>query len=182
MDKTIRAHLDNIRADDRAVQNSAFMALMKITEAPVAWAYEGWDELLAGLTHKDNHVRAITAQLLANLAQSDPKGRMLKDFEALLAVTKDERYVTARHCLQSLWKVGVAGRKQQDLVMEGLARRFKECAAEKNGTLTRYDIIQDLRNLYDATTRERAKEIALALIETETDAKYRKKYASVWRK
>lgn len=182
MDKTIRAHLDNIRANDGAVQNSAYAALLKITEAPVDWAYEAWDELLTGLTHKDNHVRAISAQLLANLAKSDPQGRMLKDFDALLAVTKDERFVTARHCLQSLWKVGMAGRKQQDLVVEGLSRRFAECAVEKNGALTRSDILQALRNLYDATTRERVKESALALIETETDAKYRKKYAGIWRK
>jgi hypothetical protein len=182
MNKTIRAHLDNIRSDDGQLQNNAYTELMKITEAPVSWAYEAWDELLAGLRHKDNHVRAISAQLLANLARSDPKGRMLKDFEALLAVTKDERFVTARHCLQSLWKVGLGGRNQQDLVLEGLARRFEECAAEKNGTLIRYDIIQGLRNLYNATTREQVKTTALALIETETDLKYRKKYASIWRK
>jgi hypothetical protein len=155
---------------------------MAKTEGPVDWAYEAWDELLDGLRHKDNHVRAISAQVLANLARSDPQGRMLEDFEALLAVTRDERFVTARHCLQSLWKVGLGGRNQQDLVLAGLSRRFKECAAEKNGALIRYDIVQGLRRLYDATTREQIKETALALIETETDLKYRKKYAGVWRR
>ncbi len=182
MGKTIRAHLDNIRSEDGQLQNKAYNELMKITEAPVGWAYEAWDELLEGLKHKDNHVRAISAQLLANLAKSDPKGRMLKNFGALLAVTKDERFVTARHCLQSLWKVGVAGKKQQKILLAGFTRRFEECVAEKNGTLIRYDIIQGLRNLYNATTAEQVKAIALALIETETDVKYRKKYASVWRK
>jgi hypothetical protein len=107
---------------------------------------------------------------------------MLKDFEALLAVTKDERFVTARHCLQSLWKVGLGGRNQQDLLLAGFTRRFEECAAEKNGTLIRSDIIQGLKNLYNATTREQVQSTALALIDTETDMKYRKKYASVWRK
>ena len=182
LDKTIRAHLDNIRSEDRQLQGNAYGELMKITEAPVSWAYEAWDELLEGLKHKDNHVRAISAQVLANLAKSDPKGRMLKNFEALLVVTKDERFVTARHCLQSLWKVGVAGKQQQQLLLAGFTRRFEECTAEKNGTLVRYDIIQGLRNLHNATTDESVKETALALIETETDAKYRKKYASVWRK
>lgn len=181
MDKTLRAHLDNIRSADGQLQNKAYLYLMAKTERPVDWAYEAWDELLDGLRHKDNHVRAISAQLLANLARSDPQGRMLKDFEALLAVTRDARFVTARHCLQSLWKVGLGGRNQQDLVLAGLSRRFKECAAEKNGALIRYDIVQGLRRLYDATTREQIKETALALIETETDVKYRKKYSSVWR-
>lgn len=182
MDKTTRTNLDNIRSDDGALQNKAYNDLMQATDSPVDWTYEAWDELLEGLKHKDNHVRAISAQLLSNLAMSDPKGRMLKDFESLLAVTKDERFVTARHCLQSLWKIGMAGKKQQKILLDGLTRRYEECIAEKNCTLIRYDIIQDFRTLYDAVKDEKIKEKALALIETEEDIKYRKKYATVWRK
>jgi len=66
--------------------------------------------------------------------------------------------------------------------MKGLERRFQECISEKNCTLIRFDIIQDLRNLYDAAGNDKIKENALALIETETDLKYRKKYAGVWKK
>jgi hypothetical protein len=87
------------------------------TEQPVTWAYDVWDELLQALQHKDNHRRAIAAQLLCNLAKIDPEKRMLRDFAALFAVTKDERFVTARHCLQSLWKVGAAGPAQQAMVV-----------------------------------------------------------------
>jgi hypothetical protein len=133
------------------------------------------------LTHRDNHVRAISAQLLANLGKSDPKGRMFKDFDKLLAVTKDERFVTARHCLQSIWKVGLAGKNAQQLVVNGLENRYHECVSEKNCTLIRFDIIQDLRNLYAATTSSEIKEKALELIELEGDEKYRKKYAKVWK-
>ena len=182
MDKAIRTHLDNIRSEEGEVQNKAYSALMEKTKKPVDWAYEAWDELIEGLTHKDNHVRAISSQLLANLAGSDPKGRMLKDFEKLLAVTKDEKFVTARHCLQSLWKVGLAGRKQQQMVVNELEKRFNECGLEKNCTLIRYDIQVALHNLYNATTSNEIKEKALELIESEKDAKYKKKYAGVWRK
>ena len=182
MDKTIRIQLDNIRSEDGQLQNKAHFFLMEKTEKPVDWAYEAWDELIEGLKHKDNHVRAITSQILANLAKSDPNHRMLKDFNTLLAVTKDEKFVTARHCLQSLWKVGVAGKKQQKILVDGLQTRFDECSSEKNCTLIRYDIIQGLRNLYNATADELVKETALVLIEKETDLKYRKKYASVWKK
>jgi hypothetical protein len=155
---------------------------MKETDKPVDWTYEAWDELLAGLTHKDNHVRAITSQLLANLAKSDPKGRMFKDFNKLLNVTKDEKFVTARHCLQNIWKVGLAGKNAQQLVVKGLEKRYHECVSEKNCTLIRYDIIVDLRNLYNATTSSEIKEKALELIELEKDLKYKKKYATVWKK
>ncbi len=182
MDKIIRTHLDNIRSDDGQLQNKAYAILLNMTEKPVDWAYDAWDELMDGLTHKDNHVRAISSQLLANLARSDPKGRMFKDFDKLLNVTKDEKFVTARHCLQSIWKVGLAGKKAQQLVVKGLVNRYHECVSEKNCTLIRYDIIQDLRHLYDATTSSEIKEKAMELIEMEQDLKYRKKYAGVWKK
>ena len=182
MDKTTQTQLNNLWTDDRDRQNKAYYYVLEATDKPVDWAYEVWDELLANLSHKDNHNRAIAAQVLCNLAKSDPKNRILKDFDKLLAVTEDERFVTARHCLQSLWKVGVAGNKQRKIYMEGLERRFKECINEKNGTLIRYDIIQSLRNVYDAIKDEKVKEKALELIEMEIDPKYRKKYASLWKK
>jgi len=43
------------------------------------------------------------------------------DLAALLNVTKEERFVTARHSLQSLWKVGVAGELQRKALLKGLA-------------------------------------------------------------
>jgi hypothetical protein len=158
------------------------MFLLEKTGQPVDWAYEAWDELLEGLTQKDNHVRAISAQILSNLAKSDPRNRILKDFETLLTVTKDERFVTARHCLQSLWKVGVAGKKQQKVYMDGLERRFRECTDEKNYTLIRYDILQSMRKVHDSVKDEKIRQKALDLIETEEHPKYRKKYAGVWKK
>jgi hypothetical protein len=181
MDTTTRTNLENIRSQDRVLQNKAYSYLLEATERPVDWAYGAWDELVRGLSDKDNHVRAIASQILANLAKSDPDNRILRDFDALLAVTKDDRFVTARHCLQSIWKVGAAGEEQRKRLVDGLERRFEECITEKNCTLIRYDIIQGLRNLYDEVKDERVKEKGLELIETEADLKYRKKYASLWR-
>jgi hypothetical protein len=106
---------------------------------------------------------------------------MLKDFDALLAVTRDERFVTAQHCLQALWKIGVVGKPQRKKLVDGLAARFRECTTEKNCTLIRYDISQSLRNVYDAVQDERVRAKALELIATEEDLKYRKKYASLWK-
>ena len=181
MDDVIRAQLADLRSDDRAAQNAAFSAVLAATEIPVEWAYAAWDDLVADLRHPDNHVRAIAAQVLCNLAHSDPEQRMLRDFPALLAVTHDPRFVTARHCLQALWKVGAAGEAQQQMVVNGLADRFAEGEAEKNGTLIRYDIQIGLRRLYDAVGDAALRARARALIDTEADPKYRKKYAGVWK-
>ncbi|MBN1581808.1 MAG: hypothetical protein JXA89_13975 [Anaerolineae bacterium] len=84
--------------------------------------------MVENLTHKNNRVRSVAAQILCNLAKSDPENRMLADF-ALFAVTRDERFVTARHALQALWKVGLAG--QQALLLAGFEGRFRECISEK---------------------------------------------------
>jgi hypothetical protein len=181
MNETTRIALVNVHSENRELQNKAFLHLLEETAQPVDWSYEVWDEMVATLEHKDNHQRAIAAQVLCNLAKSDPKKRMLKDLDALLAVTKDERFVTARHCMQSLWKVGAAGKDQQKKLVDGLAGRFKECIKEKNCTLIRYDIIHGLWKLYDKVKDEAIRHKSLELIATEKDLKYRKKYATVWK-
>ncbi len=182
MDTNTKTNLDNIYSQDRALQNQAFFDVLAATDQPVDWAYEVWDRLVTGLTDKDNHVRAICAQILCNLAKSDPEKRILKDFGRLLTVTKDKKFVTARHCMQALWKVGVAGKAQQKVYMDSLEGRFAECVTEKNCTLIRYDILQSLRNVYDVVGDESLRDKALTLIETEDDLKYHKKYATLWKK
>ena len=174
-------NLDHLWSGDRDLQNAAYSSMMAVTSQVVPWAYAVWDEVVANLTHQDNHNRAIAAQLLCNLAKSDPDRRILEDFDRLLEVSRDERFVTARHCLQSLWKVGVAGPSQRQLLLVGLEQRFRESSNEKNVTLVRFDISQSLRRLYDETKDENIKTKALELIGTEEDLKYRSKYASVWK-
>jgi len=131
MNPTLQSHLDNLQFTDRELQNKAFVYLLEATSQPVDWAYAVWDDMVANLRHKDNHVRAIAAQLLCNLSLRDPQARMLKDFDALLAVTRDERFVTARHCMQSLWKVGVAGKAHREKLIDGLESRFRECITKR---------------------------------------------------
>jgi hypothetical protein len=177
-----RIHIENLKTKDRTIQTEAYSAMMAATNEQVDWAYEIWDELKINLTDKDNHLRSIAGQLLSNLAKSDPEHRILNDFPAILEGTKDEKFVTARHILQSLWRIGIAGREQKAMLLKGLTTRFQACIEEKNGTLIRYDIIQVLRRLYDQEPDEAVKQLALSLIETEEDLKYRKKYATLWRK
>ena len=93
MNETTRSSLNDLHSADKELQNAAFRRVLEETARPVDWAYEVWDEMVESLSHKDNHRRAIAAQVLCNLAKSDPKKKMLKDFDALLAVTKDERFV-----------------------------------------------------------------------------------------
>ena len=174
--------LEDLRSSDPDRQNNAYQSLLKATDRPVDWAYEVWEDLLRTLVDGDNRQRSIAAQVLSNLAKSDPNKRMLKDMAGLINVTKDERFVTARHCLQSLWKVGVAGEPQREALLKGLEARFKDCRAEKNCTLIRHDILIVLRRVFDVVNDEQIRLTAERLMSVEEDLKYRKKYATVWRK
>jgi HEAT repeat protein len=175
------ASLENLQSADKDRQDTAFTSLMKATAQPVDWAYDVWEPLVKLLADKDNRRRAVAAQVLCNLAKSDPKHKMRKTLPLLLEVTKDERFVTARHCMQSLWKVGIVSKELQKQLLTGLGVRFDECVAEKNCTLIRYDIIVVLGQLFDQTRDEQIRQTAQVWIAKEPDLKYRKKYAGVWK-
>jgi hypothetical protein len=179
---TWESSLADLQSTDHDRQNKAFEFFQDATKEPVDWAYDVWGAFMGLLKEGDNRQRAIASQALCALAKSDPKNRMRKDLAALLAVTKDERFVTARHCMQSLWKIGVAGETQREVLVDGLVARFRECVSEKNGRLIRYDILESLRRIYDGVGGEKLRATALALIELEKDPKYRKKYSTLWRK
>lgn len=175
------AALAKLSAKEKSLQDEAYQELMAATAVPVPWAYEIWDAIVEILTDKDNRRRSIAAQVLSSLAKSDPERRLRRDFPKLLNVTRDTHYVTARHCLQSLGKVAVIDPENAAMVTSGLALRFRECADEKNGTLTRYDITVVLRQIHDAMADTTIGDLSLQLIATETDEKYKKKYAAVWK-
>lgn len=182
MDSHTQSSLEHLKSEDKSLRYQALLDILSLTDEKVDWAYEIWDSLVEDLTHPDNHQRAIAAQLLCNLAISDPEGKIFDDFDALIELTKDKRFVTARHGLQALWKIGLAGDRQKEMLLNGLVERYRTCIEEKNGTLIRFDIIQGLRKLYDSDQDEAVKQKALDLIDREEDMKYRKKYASLWKK
>ncbi|MGP4062296.1 hypothetical protein [Halobacillus sp. H74] len=181
MNSEMEEEFEKSKSKDKQERYEAYHNILNETEHEVDWAYEVWDQLLEDLTHKDNHQRSRAAQYLANLAKSDPEARMLNDFPKLWEVTKDEKFVTARHSLQSIWKVGLAGREQRDMVMEYMEHRFQNCTEEKNYTLIRSDILQNMRQLYDHLEEEDIKQTALDLIENVEDTKYAKKYKAIWK-
>ncbi|MBT2686695.1 hypothetical protein J7I93_00710 [Bacillus sp. ISL-47] len=181
MEAEMQAYFNDLHSEDKNAQYEAFNQIMMAAKEKVDWAYEVWDGLKDDLTHRDNHRRARAGQFLSYLAISDPEKRMLKDFPAVWEVTKDKKFVTARHTLQAIWRIALAGPEQKEMVLQHISDRFIHGADEKNYTLIRFDMIQGLRNFYDETKEEDVRQIALDLIEKEEDPKYKKKYAGVWK-
>lgn len=178
--RSVPSSFADLWCDDRALQGAAFHHVLELTSQQVDWVYDVWDEVLERLADKNNRNRSIAAQVLCNLAKSDRSQRMLRDFPALFNVVTDERFVTARHALQAMWKVGCVGKSNQDLLIAALENRFSDCVTHKNCTLIRYDIIECLRKLFDVVRTEEIRTRAEALIELESDPKYKKKYMTLW--
>lgn len=63
---------------------------------------------------------------------------------------KYEKTVTARHTLQALWRIGLAGPTQKALVVDALETRFRECIGEENASLVRTDLITAMGRLASA--------------------------------
>lgn len=147
----------------------------------VDWAEAAWGEFVALLRHEDNHVRSIAGQMLSNLAQSAECETALRDLPQAVAATRDEKFVTARHVLQALWKYGLGPPALREALLVALSRRFEDSASEKNATLIRSDFIAGLRALHDRCGDPAIPEAAEQLISREPDPKYRKKYVGVWR-
>ena len=182
MEERVRQLFADRESGDKDKAYHAYNELIALTEEPVPWAYEMWDALLAQLDDEDNHKRSFSGQMLARLAISDPEGRILRNLPALVRVTKDEKFVTARHVLGALWRVGLAGPDRAKAVVAALEARFGEAANEKNGSLIRTDIVASLRRLAEASGDAAIEPLVEALIASESDEKARKKQRAAWRK
>jgi len=176
----IEQHIKNLYSKDKNLQGESYRTLMKLTDKPVGFVYDIWDTLLDILKNGNPTGRSTAAQLLCNLAQSDNEKRLDKDLPKLFEATKDEKFVTARHTLLSLWKVGIVNSHLLKKVLKGLEKRFDECINEKNCTLIRYDICCVFKKMFDNLLDENIYKASLKLIETEQNLKYKKKYLTVW--
>ena len=117
-----------------AMREAGFAALRASwDEESAAWAAEVWPRLEALMTEKDNHLRAIGGQAVAALARQVPADRERATLPGLILLTFDARFVTARHVIQRLWKLGLhpdpAFRREVRMAMSQL---WRDAAGEKN--------------------------------------------------
>jgi hypothetical protein len=179
MNKTIKTYIENLATTDDKIRLEALQTLLGVTESKVDWIYEVWDLLLEKLDHENSYQRSIAVMLLCNLAKSDVDNRLKTTLDRLCAHTKDEKFITSRQCLQNLWKVAAANKRNREKVLKHLDRRFRECTQEKHYNLLRQDILQSLLCLYRQEKDDRLLAAAQALIAQEKELKYRKQYEAL---
>jgi len=179
MDKNIKKHIDDLESIDDKIRLNALQSLLKITDSKIDWVYEVWDHLLNKLNHENSYQRSIAIKLLCNLAKSDRENRLEHSLDRLLAHTQDEKFITSRQCIQSIWKVAAVNSAHRIKVLKHLEKRFNECADEKHYNLLRLDVIQSIVMLYKTEKDEALLTKAQALIAEEKDGKYLKQYEAL---
>jgi hypothetical protein len=179
MDRNLRRSYENLASGEDAVRMKALQVILEATRERVDWAGEVWDDLVDRLEAENSYQRAIAVKVLCSLAKSVPEARVEAVLERLLAHTGDEKFVTSRQCLQSIWKVAAAGDRIREKVLRHLEAQFADCVQGRHYNLIRQDILQSMRNLYDCTGDSGLLHLAQNLAAREVEEKYRKKYAAI---
>lgn len=179
MDDTLKECINNLGSTDDQTRMHALEIILNLTERPVDWVYEVWDDILEKLHHENSFQRSIAIKVLCNLAKSDRENRLHDSLDILLAHTRDEKFITSRQCIQSIWKVAAASDKVKQKILAHLETQFIECVVGKHYNLIRQDIIQSLRLLYEVQKDDMLLTKAQSLIAQETEGRYRKKYAAI---
>lgn len=161
------------RSPNDDIRGKAYQELLQMTDGYVEWADEVWDDLASRLSDSNSYQRTIGLTLLCNLAKSDPRNRLAELLPAILAHTKDEKFITSRMCLQFCWKIAANQPHLQTAVVDHLEKRFFECETEPHANLLRLDIIQSLRKINRNGTLDTLIE---KLISSETNPKYQAGY------
>lgn len=179
MNRTIQKHIEDLDSTDDKIRMDALQSLLKITESNVGWVYDVWDHLLEKLEHENSYQRSIGIKMLCNLAKSDFENRLRASLDRLLAHTKDDKFITSRQCIQSIWKAAAANKPNREKVLQHLEKRFVECADEKHPNLLRQDIIQSMLSLHKVEKDDALLTRVQTLVAKEQEPKYRKQYEAL---
>ena len=179
MNKNIKKRIEDLGSTDDKVRMDALQNLLKVTESKVDWVYDVWDQLLERLEHENSYQRLIAVKLLCNLAKSDIENRLGNSLDRLLAHTRDEKFITSRQCIQSIWKTAATNKPNREKVLKHFEKRFVECADVKHYNLIRLDILQSMVILHQVEKNDALLTKVQSLIAKEQDMKYRKQYEAL---
>ena len=178
----VESLITDISSKEKNKQNYAYIELLAQCGNKVDWAQMYWGTLVEYLESNDNRLRSIACQLLCNLSQSVNGETIVRDFDKITALTYDERFVTLRHSLLSIYKIAFKNDEMFTKVIEYYKKRFMDAEEHKNCTLIRSDIVETLQKLHDYNRDGNVKKTVKEMIEKEKDVKYKKKYEAKLRK
>lgn len=179
MEPAIKHLFEKLASADDKVRMEAFNSVLAMTSQKVDWVYEVWDDLLARLDHENSYQRTIAVKVLCHLAKSDHEHRMNRSIDRILAHTKDEKFITSRQTLQSIWQIAIDHPSLRETILQHLKNRYRECMPEKHYNLLRQDVLQSILKISQAEKDEALLDKVRSLIAEEPDAKYRNQYLAL---
>lgn len=173
--RNIETLFQNLSSKDDKTRYPSFMELLKRTDTKVEWPYLAWHELVEKLSSPNSFQRSIGFMLLMNLYKSDTEKRLHSIVPQLLSMLNDEKLITARQCLQTIWKIGLENDSIQVRIMDALENTFYENPhVSKNPKLIKSDIIGSLNQLYQSSKKQSIRSLIIKLIDSELDEKLKK--------
>jgi hypothetical protein len=176
MSNTLDTQFADLASKDDKVRYAAFKSLLAETESKVSWFADRFAYLAAKLESDNSYQRSIGIMLLCNLAKSDTEGLLGKVLPDILSHMHDEKFITSRQCIQSVWKIAVAQPLLSGEVISALKKIFHASEGENHYSLIRRDILQSMQHINESTPDLSLEPDILALITSEQDAKYQKAY------
>ncbi|HBP63226.1 MAG TPA: hypothetical protein DD730_02905, partial [Desulfosporosinus sp.] len=65
MNPLIKNAFETLKNENPELRTRAYGQILAASNQPVDWAYDVWDEMKSNLSHKNNHMRSIAAQVLS---------------------------------------------------------------------------------------------------------------------
>jgi hypothetical protein len=158
---------------------NALTTIMEITESKVEWFDQKYEELIDKINDVNSYQRSIGLMVLCNLAKSDRHNKLSIHVEEIVKHIKDEKFITSRQCIQSIWKLAVINNENKAKIAKALSKRFIECEDENHANLIRLDIIGSLKKMNDEKNDVKIQNRIDELIGMEKNDKNRKQYLKV---
>lgn len=153
----------------------AFKKIHEMTNKKVKWIYDKWFVLIEKTNSENSFQRSIGLTLLANLAKSDTENRFEKIIDDYLKHFDDEKFITARLCIQNVWKIAVANKKLLKKIIGNLESSYSENShLNTHANLIKQDIIGSLAKISVLGKNKNAAELIESFIENENDIKFQK--------
>ena len=176
--------IDNLFIDlankNDKIRYPAFKKLLKITDKKVNWIYDKWFLLLEKINSENSFQRSIGLTLLANLAKSDTENRIEKILDEYLEHFQDEKFITARLCIQNVWRIAAANIRAKKKIIDRLESSYHDNFHFKtHPNLIKQDIIGSLIYIGILTKDKNVISLVESFIENEVDMKYQKVLRSI---
>jgi hypothetical protein len=116
----IKLLVETLNEKDDKLRYNAFLLLQAFSkEQPLVYGY--WDVLAKKLESDNSYQRSLGAMLIAENVRWDKDGKFPKVMDKYMACCNDEKFITARQCIQGLGTVIESTGKHKDDIKQALA-------------------------------------------------------------